>query len=57
MIDELYGDYKLPESEWDPDFDVTLTIDASTFPKTHKIKKSMDEETQNEIRASNEEIK
>lgn len=46
MLNEMYADYQLAESEWDPDFDITLKVDCSNMPKTHKIsKKNMDEET------------
>lgn len=28
MLKEIYANYLLPESEWDPDFDITLKIDC-----------------------------
>ena len=34
MLEDLYKDYLIPESEWDPDFDVTLRIDLGSMPKT-----------------------
>jgi hypothetical protein len=34
MLEDLYKDYLIPESEWDPDFDVTLRIDLGNMPKT-----------------------
>jgi len=51
MLKEIYADYLLPESEWDPSFDVTLKIDCDGLPKTQKIsKKTMDEDTQEKVR-------
>ena len=32
MLEELYKEYKLPESENIPDFDITLGIDTSKLP-------------------------
>lgn len=57
MIESIYKDYTLPEGEWDPEFDVTLRIDPGDLPKTQKIKKSMDEETQEKIRNENDLIR
>lgn len=57
MLEELYKDYLLPESEWDPDFDLTLRIDPGNLPKTQKVKKSMDEETQERVRDENEKVR
>jgi len=44
-------------SEYEDGFDVSLKIDTSDFPKTTKIKKSMDEEQANKIREENEVIR
>ena len=69
MLDELYKgmrigcgdrnivDYQIAASEWLPDFDITLGIDCSKLPKTQKIKKDMDEEEANKVRAQNEECR
>lgn len=58
MLDKIYTEYQLAEAEWDPDFDITLKIDCSNMPKTHKIsKKNMDEETQEKLRDENEKIR
>ena len=58
MLEEVYADYQLDEAEWDPDFDITLKIDCSGLPKTHKIsKKNMDEETQDKLREENDKIR
>ena len=57
MIDSIYKDYVLAESEWDPEYDVTLRVDPGDLPKTQKIKKSMDEETQDKIRNENDLIR
>lgn len=54
MLESLYQEHMLPESEYDPLFDVSLKIDTTSIPKTQKVKKSMDEETQAKIRAENE---
>ena len=40
-----------------PDFSVTLQISTADFPKTQKVKKSMPEAQQEEIRAANEQIR
>ena len=40
-----------------PGFDVTLKIDTSSLPKTSKIKKTMDEETQQNVKKENEAIR
>ena len=34
MLDELYADAKLEESEWLPNYDLTLKIDAGGIAKT-----------------------
>lgn len=33
MLDELYKEFNLPESEAMPNFDITLGIDTSKLPK------------------------
>lgn len=53
----MYKDYLIPESEWDPDYDVTLRIDLGAMPKTQKIKKSMDEEEAEKVRDENEKVR
>lgn len=57
MLDELYKDYQIPQSEHLSDFDLTLGIDCSKLPKTQKVKKDMDEAQANEVRAKNEDIR
>lgn len=54
MLEQRYPEFKLPESEWDQEFDVSLAIDTSKFPRTQKVKKNMDEETANKVRAEND---
>jgi hypothetical protein len=44
MLNEVYSDFLLDQSEWDPEFDYTLKIDAANLPKTKKVSKKMDEE-------------
>jgi hypothetical protein len=57
MLQDIYKDYLLPESEWDQDFDLTLRIDLGTMPKTQKIKKSMDEAEAEKVREENEQVR
>lgn len=57
MLESLYKEHILPESEFDPMFDISLKIDTNSIPKTQKVKKSMDEETQAKIRSENEAIR
>lgn len=57
MLAELYADHALPKDEWIPDWDVTLQVSTEGLPKTQKIKKTMTEEEQEQIRNSNEEIR
>ena len=57
MLESLYKEHMLPESEYDPLFDVSLKIDTTSIPKTQKVKKSMDEETAAKVRAENETIR
>jgi hypothetical protein len=57
VLDELYKENQIPESEWLPDFDITLGIDTSKLPKTQKIKKGLDEAEAAAIKASNDEIR
>lgn len=45
MLAELYSEFLLDESQYDPDSDVTLKIDSGNLPKTQKVSKKMDEET------------
>ena len=54
MLQDIYKDHVLPESEWDSDFDLSLKIDLGTMPKTQKIKKSMDETEAEKVREENE---
>lgn len=57
MIDQCYKEFALPKSEYDPDYDVTIRISTAGMPKTQKVKKSMDDETAAEVRASNEKVR
>jgi len=57
VLDELYSEYQIPKSEYVPDYDITLGIDVSKFPKTQKIKKTMDEAESAAVKAENEEIR
>ena len=57
LLEQEYADFSCPRDQWRPDADVTLAISTADFPKTQKIKKSMSEEEQNAIRASNEEVR
>lgn len=57
MLEELYKEYIIPQSEALPDYDLTLGIDATKLPKTQKVKKTMDEAEQAKIKAQNEEIR
>lgn len=57
MLEQEYSEFMIPKDQWLPDWDVTLGISTEGFPKTRKVKKSMTEEEQNEIRASNELIR
>jgi hypothetical protein len=57
VLDELYSEYQIPKSEYIPDYDITLGIDVSKFPKTQKIKKTMDEAESAAVKAENEEIR
>ena len=57
MLEEEYAAYSHPREQWDPEADVTLAISTAEFPKTQKVKKSMTEEEQAAVRASNEEIR
>jgi len=57
MLEAEYGDFAIPRAEWVPDFDVTLCISTEGFPKTQKVKKSMTEEQQEQVRQANEEIR
>ena len=67
MLDALYKDNMLPESEHFPGYDVTLGIDTSNLAKTlskyplhaniTEVKKTMSEEEANEIREQNEQIR
>lgn len=57
MLDELYSEFKAAPGQTLEGCDVTLAIDISKLPQTQKLKKSMPEEEQNAIRASNEEAK
>ena len=56
-MDELYKEHQLPQSEYLPDFDITLGIDVSQLPKTQKIGKNLDEAEQAQVKAQNEEIR
>ena len=40
-----------------PDYDISLAIDTTGFPRTQKVSKKMDEEQQAAIKAQNEEIR
>ena len=57
MLEELYQEFMVYPSQYEDGFDVSLKIDTSDFPKTTKIKKSMDEEQANKIREENEVIR
>ena len=54
MLEAEYAAHALPRDQWMPDFSVTLQISTADFPKTQKVKKSMPEAQQEEIRAANE---
>jgi|LakMenE01Jun11ns_1017448.scaffolds.fasta_scaffold9740945_2 hypothetical protein len=43
MLEKKYKEFMTDESNWDPDFDLTLVIDLNNMPKTKKVKKTMDE--------------
>lgn len=43
MLDELYPEYKVPDSEKLEGADITLGINMDVIPKTHKLKKTMSE--------------
>jgi len=57
MLDALYKDYLMDKSEQDPNFSISLKIQGGNLPKTTKIGKKMDEETQEKTRQANEEIR
>ena len=57
MVKELYPEYECPESEYAPDYDITLKITKEDWSKTKKVKKDMDEETKAQLREENEVIK
>jgi len=57
VLDELYSEYQIPKAEYIPDYDITLGIDVSKFPKTQKVKKTMDEAESAAVKAENEEIR
>lgn len=57
MLEQEYAAYAHPRDQWDEDSDVTLAIGTGDFPKTQKVKKSMPEEEQVAVRASNEEVR
>lgn len=43
MLDELYKDNQVSKDDFNPNYDVTLRIDASGLGKTQKVKKTMSE--------------
>jgi len=57
MLEAEFGEFVLPRDDWLPDWDVTLAISTAGFPKTKKVKKSMSEEEQEQIRQDNEAIR
>ena len=57
MLEAEYSQFALPREQWMPDYDVTLGISTADFPKTQKVKKSMTEEQQEQIRQANDEIR
>lgn len=57
MLNELYKEYLLPESENIPNYDITLGIDISKLPKPTKVKKNTDESAANQIKQANEQVK
>jgi len=57
MLEAEYAEFALDRSEWVPEFNVTLAISTAGFPKTKKVKKSMTDEEQEQIRLENEEIR
>jgi hypothetical protein len=57
MLQELYSEFICPKEQYAEGFDVSLQINAGGFPKTKKIKKTMDENESNKIREENELIR
>jgi len=57
MLEAEYSEFSLPRDQWLPDWDVTLAVSTADFPKTQKVKKSMTEEEQEQVRQANEEIR
>ena len=57
MLEEEYAQFSVPRDQWLPDWDVTLSVNTSAFPKTAKVKKNMTDEEQDAIRTSNEAIR
>lgn len=47
----------MDEAKYDPDFDLTLQIEQGNMPKTQKVNKKMDEETQEKVRDENEKVR
>ena len=57
MLEDIYKEHALPESQGIAEFDLTLGIDNSKLPQIQKIKKTMDEATATKIRSENEAVK
>ena len=57
MLEQEYAEFALARDQWLPEWDVTLCVSTEGFPKTQKVKKSMTEEQQEQIRQANEEIR
>ena len=57
MLQEMYPEFVIDKSEYEPGFDLTLRIDTSEKVKTMKVDKSLSEEEQQKIRDQNEQIR
>ena len=57
MLQEMYPEFVIDKSEFEPGFDLTLRIDTSEKLKTNKVDKSLSEEDQQKIRDQNEQIR
>ena len=57
MLEKKYNEFMTDESNWDPDFDLTLVIDLNNMPKTKKVKKTMDEAEAEATRQENDLIR
>jgi hypothetical protein len=57
MVKDLYAEFECPEAEYAPDFDITIKITKENhgWEKKTKVKKEMEDEEKEKIRAENEE--